>query len=126
MVPAHCPDQVHCQGENIPNLETILKVSKSPLRTNFSQLRTFQREALLRHPELSMEMDRLASPSVLPHAIPGLTVEEPMSDTGVLSTEDAMMSGKRRGKDVSNNFIFVTMSVFSPKGLSTNRFIICK
>jgi hypothetical protein len=34
--------------------------------------RTFQREALLRHPELSMEMDRLASPAgLVHHAIPG-------------------------------------------------------
>lgn len=62
--------------------------------------RTFQREALLRHPELSMEMDRLASPAGLVHGIPGLTVEEPMSDSGVISAADNLLAGRKRGQSV--------------------------
>jgi hypothetical protein len=66
-------------------------------RTN-SLPRTFQREALLRHPELSMEMDRLASPlSGLP--IPGiLGHEDPMSDSGVISAPENMHSVRKRGE----------------------------
>jgi hypothetical protein len=61
--------------------------------------RTFQREALLRHPELSMEMDRLASPAgLVHHAIPGLTVEEPMSDSGVISAPENMLASRKRGQ----------------------------
>ena len=61
-------------------------------RTN-SLPRTFQREALLRHPELSMEMDRLASPSA---GLPGLMGEDPLSDSGMNS--DNMLRGSKRGK----------------------------
>ena len=59
-------------------------------RTN-SLPRTFQREALLRHPELSMEMDRLASPS---SGIPGLGLgpDDPMSDSGIISAPENMLS----------------------------------
>ena len=63
-------------------------------RTN-SLPRTFQREALLRHPELSMEMDRLASPSSgLPMMGPH---DDPMSDSGIISAPENMHSirGKR-------------------------------
>ena len=62
-------------------------------RTN-SLPRTFQREALLRHPELSMEMDRLASPS---SGLPGMMGEDPMSDSGIISS-DNMLRGSKRGK----------------------------
>jgi hypothetical protein len=63
-------------------------------RTN-SLPRTFQREALLRHPELSMEMDRLASPSTgLPMMGPH---DDPLSDSGII--ENMHMRGKR-GKTV--------------------------
>ena len=59
-------------------------------RTN-SLPRTFQREALLRHPELSMEMDRLASPS---SGIPGLGLgpDDPMSDSGIIWAPENMLS----------------------------------
>merc|ERR1712241_938583 len=61
-------------------------------RTN-SLPRTFQREALLRHPELSMEMDRLASPSSgLPMMGPH---DDPMSDSGIISAPENMHSGIR-------------------------------
>ena len=65
-------------------------------RTN-SLPRTFQREALLRHPELSMEMDRLASPSS------GLPIgmghpEDPMSDSGIISAPENMHHSAMRGK----------------------------
>ena len=63
-------------------------------RTN-SLPRTFQREALLRHPELSMEMDRLASPSSgMPMMGPH---DDPMSDSGIISAPENMHSirGKR-------------------------------
>ena len=67
-------------------------------RTN-SLPRTFQREALLRHPELSMEMDRLASPG---SGIPGLGLgpEDPMSDSGIISAPENMLSirNHKRGK----------------------------
>ena len=66
-------------------------------RTN-SLPRTFQREALLRHPELSMEMDRLASPS---SGIPGLGLgpDDPMSDSGIISAPENMLSIRnKRGK----------------------------
>ena len=62
-------------------------------RTN-SLPRTFQREALLRHPELSMEMDRLASPS---SGLPMMGHDDPMSDSGIIST-DNMLRGSKRGK----------------------------
>ena len=65
-------------------------------RTN-SLPRTFQREALLRHPELSMEMDRLASPSA---GLPGLMGEDPLSDSGMNS--DNMLRGTKRGKILKN------------------------
>jgi hypothetical protein len=45
-----------------------------------------------------MEMDRLASPAGLVHAIPGLTVEEPMSDSGVMSATDNLLAGRKRGR----------------------------
>ena len=61
-------------------------------RTN-SLPRTFQREALLRHPELSMEMDRLASPSSgLPMMGPH---DDPMSDSGIISAPENIHSGIR-------------------------------
>ena len=57
--------------------------------------RTFQREALLRHPELSMEMDRLASPgSILPHGIPS---DDPLSDSGAISAPESVLSARKRG-----------------------------
>ena len=57
--------------------------------------RTFQREALLRHPELSMEMDRLASPgSLLPHGIPS---DDPLSDSGAISAPESVLSARKRG-----------------------------
>ena len=68
-------------------------------RTN-SLPRTFQREALLRHPELSMEMDRLASPS---SGIPGLGLgpDDPMSDSGIISAPENMLSIRnKRGKKI--------------------------
>ena len=79
-------------------------------RTN-SLPRTFQREALLRHPELSMEMDRLASPSsglpmgMGPH-------EDPMSDSGIISAPENMHSGIRgkRGNFYTpqiNNYLYL-------------------
>lgn len=45
-------------------------------------------------------MDRLAGLSGLggPSALPGLTVDEPLSDSGLLSAEEALLSAKRRGK----------------------------
>jgi len=73
-------------------------MSGGALARSSSLPRTFQREALLRHPELSMEMDRLASPAGLVHAIPGLTVEEPMSDSGVISATDNLLAGRKRGQ----------------------------
>lgn len=62
-------------------------------RTN-SLPRTFQREALLRHPELSMEMDRLASPGLAP-----LGPDDPMSDSGIISAPENIHSirNKRAG-----------------------------
>ena len=65
-------------------------------RTN-SLPRTFQREALLRHPELSMEMDRLASPSA---GLPGLMGEDPLSDSG-MNSDGGMLRGSKRGKKTS-------------------------
>lgn len=62
-------------------------------RTN-SLPRTFQREALLRHPELSMEMDRLASPS---SGLP-FSHDDPMSDSGIISAPENNMHSAMRGK----------------------------
>ena len=70
-------------------------------RTN-SLPRTFQREALLRHPELSMEMDRLASPSSgLPMMGPH---DDPMSDSGIISAPENIHSGIR-GKRGTKKFV---------------------
>ena len=78
-------------------------------RTN-SLPRTFQREALLRHPELSMEMDRLASPSsglpmgMGPH-------DDPMSDSGIISAPENMHSGIRGKRGMffyPNHFCYLT------------------
>merc|ERR1719328_487639 len=59
--------------------------------------RTFQKEALLRHPELSMEMDRLAPSS---GAIHGLPTDDPLSDPMAMmsgSEADAILSARKRG-----------------------------
>ena len=48
--------------------------------------RTFQREALLRHPELSMEMDRLATDPA--GVLSGLSTDDQMSDSGAISAPE--------------------------------------
>jgi hypothetical protein len=59
-------------------------------------------------------MDRLASPAGLVHAIPGLTVEEPMSDSGVISATENLLAGRKRGQWVAvfycENIFFVPLA----------------
>jgi hypothetical protein len=63
--------------------------------------RTFQREALLRHPELSMELDRLADPAIVLAAAStggGLSTDDQMSDSGAISAPESVITARKRGK----------------------------
>ena len=57
--------------------------------------RTFQREALLRHPELSMEMDRLMPD---PGALSGLSTDDQLSDSGAISAPESVITARKRGE----------------------------
>ena len=59
--------------------------------------RTFQREALLRHPELSMEMDRLMPD---PGALSGLSTDDQLSDSGAISAPESVITARKRGETV--------------------------
>ena len=61
--------------------------------------RTFQREALLRHPELSMEMDRLADPA----AMSGLSTDDQLSDSGAISAPESVITARKRGTYFSSH-----------------------
>ena len=69
--------------------------------------RTFQREALLRHPELSMEMDRLASPDVATGILPphlshaAIHSDDPLSDSGAISAPESVLSARKRGGNLT-------------------------
>ena len=79
----------HGRGPHGRSMSLVARSSSLP--------RTFQKEALLRHPELSMEMDRLAPGG----GIPGLTSDDPLSDPMAMmsgSEADAIMSARKRGK----------------------------
>ena len=67
--------------------------------------RTFQREALLRHPELSMELDRLTADPAAAVALVaasgggGLSTDDQMSDSGAISAPESVinMVARKRG-----------------------------
>ena len=73
--------------------------SMSLVSRSSSLPRTFQKEALLRHPELSMEMDRLAPG---PGGIPGISTDDPLSDPMAMMSgsevEGILSSTRKRGK----------------------------
>lgn len=71
--------------------------------------RTFQREALLRHPELSMEMDRLADPDILT----SLNLEDQMSDSGATSAPESMLTARRRGYRSPSSFSNIGHDVYT-------------
>ena len=72
-----------------------VSASGAPVTARSSSLpRTFQREALLRHPELSMEMDRLADPAVLS----GLSTDDQLSDSGAVSAPESVVTARKRGE----------------------------
>ncbi len=75
------------QGRNVNGMGTSI-VSRSS-----SLPRTFQREALLRHPELSMEMDRLADPAAVMMA--GLSTDDQMSDSGAISAPESVITARK-------------------------------
>ena len=80
----------HGRGPHGRSMSLISRSSSLP--------RTFQREALLRHPELSMEMDRLAAG---PAGIHGLVTDDTLSDPMAMlsgSEADAMISARKRGR----------------------------
>ena len=80
----------HVRGPHGRSMSLVSRSSSLP--------RTFQREALLRHPELSMEMDRLAAG---PAGIHGLAADDPLSDPmGMMSGSeaDAIISARKRGE----------------------------
>ena len=79
----------HGRGPHGRSMSLVARSSSLP--------RTFQKEALLRHPELSMEMDRLAPSS---GAIHGLPTDDPLSDPMAMmsgSEADAILSARKRG-----------------------------
>ncbi len=59
--------------------------------------RTFQREALLRHPELSMEMDRLAQATDPAALLSGLSTDDQLSDSGAVSAPESVVTARKRG-----------------------------
>ena len=59
--------------------------------------RTFQREALLRHPELSMEMDRLAQATDPAALLSGLSTDDQLSDSGAVSAPESVITARKRG-----------------------------
>ncbi len=60
--------------------------------------RTFQREALLRHPELSMEMDRLAQATDPAALLSGLSTDDQLSDSGAVSAPESVITARKRGE----------------------------
>ncbi len=60
--------------------------------------RTFQREALLRHPELSMEMDRLAQATDPSAILSGLSTDDQLSDSGAVSAPESVITARKRGE----------------------------
>ena len=79
----------HGRGPHGRSMSLVARSSSLP--------RTFQKEALLRHPELSMEMDRLAPG---PGGIHGLPTDDPLSDPMAMmsgSEADAILSARKRG-----------------------------
>lgn len=69
-----------------------------PIHTSRSSSlpRTFQREALLRHPELSMEMDRLAADPTA--VLSGLSTDDQLSDSGAISAPESVITARKRGE----------------------------
>ena len=79
----------HGRGPHGRSMSLVSRSSSLP--------RTFQKEALLRHPELSMEMDRLAPG---PGVIHGMPTDDPLSDPMAMmsgSEADAILSARKRG-----------------------------
>jgi hypothetical protein len=79
----------HGRGPHGRSMSLVSRSSSLP--------RTFQKEALLRHPELSMEMDRLAPG---PGGIHGMATDDPLSDPMAMmsgSEADAILSARKRG-----------------------------
>ena len=79
----------HGRGPHGRSMSLVSRSSSLP--------RTFQREALLRHPELSMEMDRLAAG---PAGLHGLSTDDPLSDPMAAlsgSETEAILSARKRG-----------------------------
>ena len=76
-------------------------VSSSSIVSRSSSLpRTFQREALLRHPELSMELDRLITDPAVALAASataaGLSTDDQMSDSGAISAPESVITAARK------------------------------
>jgi len=75
--------------------------------------RTFQREALLRHPELSMEMDRLAADPA--GVLSGLSTDDGLSDSGAVS--ESAISARKRGRATAA-LVFSDATVIIPLSVS--------
>ncbi|TRY75245.1 hypothetical protein TCAL_01671 [Tigriopus californicus] len=75
--------------------------------------RTFQREALLRHPELSMEMDRLIPD---PGNLSGLSTDDQLSDPGANSAPESIVTARRRGYRSPSSYSAMGAEAYQNRG----------
>ena len=95
-------------------------VSSSSIVSRSSSLpRTFQREALLRHPELSMELDRLITDPAVALAASAaaggaLSTDDQMSDSGAISAPESVITAARKRGVIYNDAKRTHATLFIP------------